>query len=184
MSSWLHNTGANLLDDVDPAASHTQCTDYQHVLDPYGTMLGEDVGRTCTYGVAGIKQSGAYEYCGKCYGFSGATIMAAGGGVVFPGGAPKTLKDDFSRCKLFTHFSGAMVPALTQAGVVLDNGDTADGCSVREAVGTCPTGEIGDDVKILGLSIVVFAVIVAIVAVMIIVAVWKCICGTSKVGSA
>ena len=89
-ASLAVNTNANILDDVDPATEHPQITDYTHPIDPWGSAtLGVDNGKVCFWGATDLSfaNSSAREYCGRVYGYTGPTLIAAQAGVFLPGGA-------------------------------------------------------------------------------------------------
>ena len=94
------NTNANILDDVDPATEHPQITDYTHPIDPWGSAtLGVDNGKVCFWGATDLSfaNSSAREYCGRVYGYTGPTLIAAQSGVFLPGGADENAGLDARR---------------------------------------------------------------------------------------
>ena len=94
------NTDANILDDVDPTTEHPQITDYTHPIDPWGSAtLGVDNGKVCFWGATDLADanSSAREYCGRVYGYTGPTLIAAQAGVFLPGGADKSAGLDARR---------------------------------------------------------------------------------------
>ena len=94
------NTDANILDDVDPTTEHPQITDYTHPIDPWGSAtLGVDNGKVCFWGATdlALANSSAREYCGRVYGYTGPTLIAAQAGVFLPGGADKSAGLDARR---------------------------------------------------------------------------------------
>eukprot|EP00964_Phaeocystis_antarctica_P050713 scaffold29523_cov69-Phaeocystis_antarctica.AAC.2 len=94
------NTNANILDDVDPTTEHPQITDYTHPIDPWGSaMLGVDNGKVCFWGATDLAfaNSSAREYCGRVYGYTGPTLIAAQAGVFLPGGADENAGLDARR---------------------------------------------------------------------------------------
>ena len=97
------NTNANILDDVDPTTEHPQITDYTHPIDPWGSaMLGVDNGKVCFWGATDLSfaNSSAREYCGRVYGYTGPTLIAAQAGVFLPGGADENAGLDARRRRI------------------------------------------------------------------------------------
>lgn len=168
----MYNTDANILNDVDPSVQHSQITDYTHPLDPWGNaILGVDNGRVCLWGSTDLSftNSSAREYCGRVYGYSGPTLIAAQGGAYFPGGADSTAGLDFRRCRYFTHDAEATLLALQQPGVVNSDGTTDGGCRDVPVIPTgdtssegCPTGSLSTDEKVFISAVVIAAVVSAI----------------------
>ena len=94
------STDANILDDVDPTTEHPQITDYTHPIDPWGSAtLGVDNGKVCFWGATdlALANSSAREYCGRVYGYTGPTLIAAQAGVFLPGGADESAGLDARR---------------------------------------------------------------------------------------
>ena len=94
------STDANILDDVDPTTEHPQITDYTHPIDPWGSAtLGVDNGKVCFWGATDLADanSSAREYCGRVYGYTGPTLIAAQAGVFLPGGADESAGLDARR---------------------------------------------------------------------------------------
>jgi hypothetical protein len=159
MASLVMNDDANYLDDVEPDIDHPQITDYAHVFDPWGNMLGEDAGGwQCNYGSTDLLESRAYKYCERIFGLAGPTLIAADGGVLIPGGADDTSSLDFRLCRLFTHIIETVVTDLERPGVILADGNTDIGCVKqfeRTNLPTCPVGTPDVDVVALGIGAVV-----------------------------
>ena len=105
-----------------------QITEYVH-LDPWGQMLGEDVGgTTCFYGKSKLTNTswGARKYCERVYGYAGPVLIAANGNTYMPWASNTEFGLDFKRCRYFTHDAMAM---LRDIGDELnDDGTTKDGC--------------------------------------------------------
>jgi len=152
---------SNLLDDVDPAAAHTQITDYAHPLDPWGNALGWDVGNKCLYGV-GDTTSSAYKYCAKVYGYSGPYLMWAHSGKGLPPPVDSGVKAAFSQCRYFTHLVEAQYLAMSAAGVVNADGTMgqAGTCAAVPPLkdSECPDGSVGEDMTALAIVVVVVVV--------------------------
>ena len=76
----------------DRTWSEDQITDYTHPIDPWGSAtLGVDNGKVCFWGATdlALANSSAREYCGRVYGYTGPTLIAAQAGVFLPGGADR-----------------------------------------------------------------------------------------------
>lgn len=154
MSRLLYYSNGHLLADVDPTDSHPNIMEYTHPLDPWGnSMLGEEVaGTTCYFGTTGLRNSdGAYKYCGRVYGYTGPTLIAASAGVIIPGGpiadaGHTNATYDFSRCRYFTHMAHAMLIQLEDPAVLSANGVTDGGCKPNTPIPAndpedkCPVG--------------------------------------------
>ena len=87
----------DLLDDVDPTKPYSDVYDYSHILDPWGTAFGSDIGEACYFGTHKIKSTAAYRWCEKIYGYSGSTLVYAEGLAATPWSLQ--LKDDFFGCR-------------------------------------------------------------------------------------
>lgn len=101
----MYNSNADILADVDPMVAHANIIDYTHPLDPWGNlMLGVDNGGgVCFWGNAGLQAGdSALEYCGRVYGYTGPTLIAAQGEHLLPGGADANVALDFKRYRYIT----------------------------------------------------------------------------------
>jgi len=149
MARLLFDTGANLLNDVDPFSGHDQIFEYVHALDPWGnSMLGEDSGgKICYIGhkrivtltnesVGGNTIDSAQQYCSHVYGWPGPILLANEHSPV----AADELKRNFQRCRYFTHNAVAMFLALSDS--LLENGATATVNTTTRTVGGCHDAKI------------------------------------------
>mmetsp|Transcript_59071 Transcript_59071/g.144909 ORF Transcript_59071/g.144909 Transcript_59071/m.144909 type:complete len:573 (+) Transcript_59071:106-1824(+) len=143
----LLGSDTNLLDDVNPYISHPQVTDYSHVLDPWGHGLGLEVGRQCLYGKTDIQNTKAYKYCSKIWGHPAPNLIYANSAPeAIKTSADKQLDIDFAQCRLMTHLVETVVQDIMKPGVLLPNGDTADGCTLVDVAPesdpnkVCPEG--------------------------------------------
>jgi len=117
-------------------------TDYSHVFDPWGRMLGYDTGKECLYGLTNVTNTRAFKYCEQIWGYPGPVLIAANSRV-YHFDATKEMMRNFRRCRYFTHIAEAVYEKLRQPGVLNEDGTTRDGC--REVVtntGSCPDGSV------------------------------------------
>jgi hypothetical protein len=127
----LFFSNSNLLQDVNPYTEYNHLTDFVHPLDPWGnSMLGDDNGQVCYWGGGfhhldmNIPESpndeSVYEYCSQIYGWSGPTLIAAQAGAYSGlGGAQGVqIKQNFQRCRYFTHSAEAILMGLLFSRIV------------------------------------------------------------------
>jgi len=116
-------TGGDMLEDVNPFASHEQVTDYVHPLDIYG-HFDYDVGRRCSFGHTGIKTSRAAKYCRDAFLHTGPTLMLA----VLNSTFDPQLATKFAQCRYFTHSTMDLSHELMLDDILYEDGSTDGGC--------------------------------------------------------
>ena len=139
---------------VDPGVPHNQITEYVHPLDPYGNILGRDVGKTCLFGKQADSKptlSVASKWCKPFFGYPGNYLVRieTSALVSFLSGRASqaqqarlkqllpllsqtlTANDTrilaaFQRCRYFTHGGAALYQGLINE--ITEDGLTKDGC--------------------------------------------------------
>lgn len=166
MARRLFDTSANMLQDVNPFVEHDQIVEYVHPLDPWGNaMLGEDAGgQVCYFDDDAYDEADrAIQYCSKVYEWPGPMLVANEHSPT----PNLELKQNFQRCRYFTHDAKAMFFALYET--LNPNGTTTHrGCSTVEAIpendpnGVCPTGKLSlsEEEDIFGLIVALAIVFV------------------------
>lgn len=131
-------SGKNYLDDVDPLVVHEQLTDYSHPLDPWGTGLGEDVGKECLYVTSPkLEETAGYRWCSKIWGYTGPALIWANAGF-----SDADIKNNFKICRYFTHFMPSVYADVSANGVFGDDGTPLQGTCFPAKIPTkCPTGD-------------------------------------------
>jgi Lipase (class 3) len=178
-------TKGNFLRDVDPYYVYDQIVEYVHPLDPWGnSMLGQDNGgRVCYFGTSKLliptntsissstsSHDPAYKYCSRIYGWSGPALVAN----EHLSSPDEDLRNNFRRCRYFTHNPKAMFMSLSGDGVLHEDGTTDGGCraipviTIDDPNGTCPTGSLALKEK------EAVGVIVVVVVLLILVPCWCC----------
>lgn len=117
----------NFLADMDPDDDFENVFDYDHVLDPWGT-LGPDIGESCPLGVAGLQQTPAYKYCSRIYGYEASILFVAD--QLF---SDSDLAKAYAICRYFTHETDAVMKELWKPGALLENGEPSSGPGCKPA---------------------------------------------------
>lgn len=185
-------SGANLLADVDPTLQYPLFTDYANPLDPWGSHLGPDVGRTCFYGTTSVLTTRAYKYCSKVFGYSGPNLIYADTEATDAVKSTKfkEVQRNFKQCRYYTHLAESVLFFLSKTGALKADGTTDGGCVANAPIptadpqGKCPTGEIPNDEKWAGIGVAIFIVIICCVLLVIAIHIVVCfVCCVRKVGA-
>eukprot|EP01060_Flectonema_neradi_P000551 TRINITY_DN1034_c0_g1_i1.p1 TRINITY_DN1034_c0_g1~~TRINITY_DN1034_c0_g1_i1.p1 ORF type:complete len:641 (+),score=166.96 TRINITY_DN1034_c0_g1_i1:81-1925(+) len=165
---YLSGVSLQGVGSLDPGVVHNQITEYVHPLDPYGNLLGLDVGTTCKYGMQSSSKpvlSVAAKWCKPFFAYPGnyllrieihalvmalASLASTAQQAQLKAMLPLLTRDltandtkvlaSFQRCRYYTHDSVAMYQGLIDE--ITEDGLTKDGCTAAGVFGVnaeeCP----------------------------------------------
>lgn len=135
----------NYLDDMDPTKYYENVTNYNNFFDPYGAVLGQNIGDTCFLGKYDIDNdldsSVQYKYCKEVAGYS-MVRMIADENLGF-----EPLRTEFQLCRFLSHHHYFMMKELSRDVELNSDGTTYGGCFQYEGAaldsGQCPVESDG-----------------------------------------